>query len=1194
MVEQDIVSYRILSPQEIWELANQAKDVRSKEYSIPYSKNNLVYDVKLHGRGFQEDKIFTNNPELLYNIRRGLSLIVSNHKLEKYDPSNNSFYLIESRQIDWARKGMFKFFDMYISFVQHDNNTQIDQTGTFTKKFEECRGKEKQRILMFGELEDTILHKGGSVLVYQTIKANGENAQVSFNAPLNSWIIASKNVCLAAVTREDLDSYGDERYKFAKLIAQRWFDFLDRLPAEKQESLKRDLAGYTIIGEFVGDPNYQHLIKYYKVTLLFYALVKNDSSYNSEPPLKAFNLFRKYGLECVDSKLIGEYDKLSEFYKTLEQIYKKIASESLEEGEEGSVLYFVKNFGMRSDNIDRAERRLFRNEECEYDEQELIQELSNQQTVSLCKLKTLEYRILRKLREKIKKIDQERNTKSLYDEFLTEVLELKDNYELPQPLEYYKTLAKEALEKAAHYKEVKGGVQNRYITFLEHIKSGASLDGIFIDKVDYTPVCDLSVVLCTPPLMYNETELKELCYDLGLSGVDKRWKDLSKEKIGDEKIKLHYLVDLPKTSDSFHKNALLVFVGYSERWVEDTVERAKIMDAQTVETLKKTTKSYSREYNPLRLNRTNSQYHPLIKHLQTNFEDYILVSEEKPDHKTLLQLIRSKLQHISGSDFIPPIPEESKVFDIQALQEEEKVPIPISLPILPETKPVLKDHDMTYVIIPMGIPGMGKSNLISSFREIVEELGCTMDVVSSDVVRQECMKEYMEKNPTAKFDQAFDKTRNAAKMKFDAEIRRSLDKDSDHHVLFIDKNHPPNAIKGTLELLSKFCPYGRKLRIAALIPECKDNIVISGHNNYVSEYPFSYEFLTQCLLRVKDRVMHETLQGTIEKKFEVIFFMFKMYKNVLFSDYIGNGFHSLISVPFTYEGNIGITEELKDLINSVILSRLSGKGEPVESLDELVRYVTQTEFRLRTFDPSPKLKSALYNFFGIINPSINMEPEEPYKKPTRHVETSHSKPIAKKSHKHPNKIPVYIGIALEESLGSSLTSIIFHYLSLVCEQFPAHSHSILPDLEELSSHRDNPFISGAKLSEHWSFTRSLHLTTLFIGGNSKQLTNPIYQAFEKGKQVMLQLKHFVYVPRKIITASAEILTTEVESSNEIPHVTLLLGSLSAKFSNDVLKGIHNFSRVFESQIFIKGEQALAFGVAFEESLILTGEYKDFY
>jgi hypothetical protein len=93
---------------------------------------------------------------------------------------------------------------------------------------------------------------------------------------------------------------------------------------------------------------------------------------------------------------------------------------------------------------------------------------------------------------------------------------------------------------------------------------------------------------------------------------------------------------------------------------------------------------------------------------------------------------------------------------------------------------------------------------------------------------------------------------------------------------------------------------------------------------------------------------------------------------------------------------------------------------------------------------------------------------------------------------------------------------------------------------------------------------------------------------------MLQLKHFVYVPRKIITASAEILTTEVESSNEIPHVTLLLGSLSAKFSNDVLKGIHNFSRVFESQIFIKGEQALAFGVAFEESLILMGEYKDFY
>lgn len=1193
MVEQEIVSYRILSPEQILELANQRKDVRSKDYLIPYSKNNLVYDVKLNGRGFQEDKIFTHNPELLYNIRRGLSLIVSNHKVEQYDSSTNSISLIESRQIDWARKGMFKFFDMYISFVQHDSNISIDRTGTFTQKFEACRGKEKQRMLMFGELENTILHKGGSVLVYQTIKANGENAQVSFYAPLNSWIIASKNVSLAAVTGVDLANYEGERYQFAKLIAERWFDILNRLPVEKQESLKVDLAGYTIIGEFVGDPNYQHLIRYSEVTLLFYALVKNDSSYNSEPPLKAFNLFRKYGLDCVNAKLLGEYDKLSELYKTLEQVYKRIASESLEEGEEGSVLYFVKNFGMRSDNIDRAERRLFRNEECEYNEHELLQELSNQQTVSLCKLKTLEYRILRKLREKIKKIGKDMNTKQLYDEFLTEVLELKENYELPQPLEYYKTLAKQALEKAAHYKEVKGGVQNRYITFLEHIKSGTSLDGIFIDKIDYAPACNLSVVLCTPPLMYNETELKELCYDLGLSGVDKKWKDLPKKKMEDEKIKLHYLVDLPRTSDSFHKNALLVFVGYNDRWMEDTVERAKIMDAQTVETLKKTTKTYSKEYNAVRLNRTHSQYNPLIQHLQTNFGDYILVSEEKPDHKTLIQLIRSKLQHISGSD-IPPILEESKVPIIPSIQEEEKAPIPISLTILPETKPVLKDLYMTYVIIPMGIPGMGKSSLITSFREIVEELGCTMDVVSSDIIRQECMKEYMEKHPTAKFDHAFDKTRNAAKMKFDTEIRRSLEKDSDHHVLFIDKNHPPNAIKGTLELLSKFCPYRRKLRIAALIPECKDKIVISGYNNYVSEYPFSYEFLTQCLLRVKDRDGHETLQGTIEKKFEVIFFMFKMYKNVLFSDYIGNGFHSLISVPFTYEGNIGITEELKNLINSVILSRLTGKGEPVASVDELVRYISETEFRLRTFDPSPKLKSALYNFFGIINPAIKMEPEEPYKKPIRHEETSHSKPQAKKQHKHPKKIPVYIGIALEESLGSSLTSLIFHYLSLICEQFPAHSHSILPDLEELSSHRHNPFISGAKLSEHWSFTRSLHLTTLFIGGNSKQLTNPIYQAFEKGKQVMLQLKHFIYVPRKIITASAEILTTEVESNNEIPHVTLLLGTLSAKFSNDVLKAIHNFSRVFESQIFIKGEQVLAFGVAFEESLVLTGEYKDFY
>ena len=194
MVEEDIVSYRHFSPEEIYDLATQKLNVKAKLNLIPYNKNQQICDVSLNVRGFDDDKVFAKNPELLYNIRRGLSLIISTTKSKVYDSDTDSTSLIESRNINWARKGMYKFFDMYLSFVQHSENSNINQTGSFTQSFLSSTSKEKLRFFIFKELEHTILHKNGSVIIYQTIKANGENAQVSFYAPLNSWIVASKNV----------------------------------------------------------------------------------------------------------------------------------------------------------------------------------------------------------------------------------------------------------------------------------------------------------------------------------------------------------------------------------------------------------------------------------------------------------------------------------------------------------------------------------------------------------------------------------------------------------------------------------------------------------------------------------------------------------------------------------------------------------------------------------------------------------------------------------------------------------------------------------------------------------------------------------------------------------------------------------------------------------------------------------------
>ena len=91
----------------------------------------------------------------------------------------------------------------------------------------------------------------------KTLKVNGENAQIAFNAKVDSWIVCSKNVAMFVRTRDDIDLYKDQmRFNFSSMIAQVWFDHLDTLSPETLLDLKKDLNGLTLIGEYVGNDEY--------------------------------------------------------------------------------------------------------------------------------------------------------------------------------------------------------------------------------------------------------------------------------------------------------------------------------------------------------------------------------------------------------------------------------------------------------------------------------------------------------------------------------------------------------------------------------------------------------------------------------------------------------------------------------------------------------------------------------------------------------------------------------------------------------------------------------------------------------------------------------------------------------------------------------------------------------------------------
>ena len=131
----------------------------------------------------------------------------------------------------------------------------------------------------------------------------------------------------------------------------------------------------TLVGEYVGSDEHQHLVKYSRVTIIFYAIVENNSIKDCIPCDRAWKLFDKWNLDKVAITTLGTYSDYNKLCDNLCRVFKDVAKSEIAQEEEGNVLYFVK-----------------RNK----------QDPEESEVLSLCKLKTLEYRLFRKMREKLR------------------------------------------------------------------------------------------------------------------------------------------------------------------------------------------------------------------------------------------------------------------------------------------------------------------------------------------------------------------------------------------------------------------------------------------------------------------------------------------------------------------------------------------------------------------------------------------------------------------------------------------------------------------------------------------------------------------------------------------------------------------------------------------------------------------------
>ena len=389
--------------------------------------NIVLNDISINAYGPNEDEIYAFNEWYRANIRRGNTVV---QVLSSHGKEIEAFI---------GRKGFEKFFDLRYEYIQHnlDSDTNLD---IFSGK--KANHHHELHKIIFDKARKAI-EDNNKISIYKVIKANGENTQISWNKSLNGWLISSKNVSILARKVDDTNLYKEDRFHFAKLIAKMWFQLIEKVTKNGLlEGLKGTMNNRTFIGEYCGDQNYQHLVKYPYIDIHFFAIVDNNSTVTCIPPTEAFTIFRKYQLTHVKYIDVGVYDNWNELNQTLKAIYTDVAKASIDSEEEGSVIYMIK--------VDKD---------------------GHEETLSLSKLKTLEYRIYRKLREKLRnsihqKGKQRSPWRDYYNKFREEVEDLCKETKPPMPLGYYFSIARASFEFAENYHKQASLIHDQYVTFL--------------------------------------------------------------------------------------------------------------------------------------------------------------------------------------------------------------------------------------------------------------------------------------------------------------------------------------------------------------------------------------------------------------------------------------------------------------------------------------------------------------------------------------------------------------------------------------------------------------------------------------------------------------------------------------------------------------------------------------------------------
>lgn len=396
--------------------------------SPPFNKNLKIGDISVNNKT-KEDQIFLYNKDIIETLRHGTTICEfyqnspsSNEQKSSRDCQSSSVTNLNNEKIQIPeikilRKGLPKYF------YQRESHLQFSESKI--KDDQESRNRDTQDgieedLLILNKVHQNLRNTPqNSITIFQAKRANGECCHISLIkfGCMELWSCSNNSVSIICQNRKDIEQYDEQRFYYAKLIAKTWFDFLEIKSESEVVELKSLLEDHTLVGEYCGNMDLQHFVKYDRVQIVFYAIVNKFSKEPCQPLEQSFEIFNRFELDVVDWKVYRNYTDMNSIITKLREIYNEVESGSVEDYGEGDVIYFMG------------------------------EEPTKKTMITLCKLRTLEGVFLKKIQEKAKYLVQNKvSAKSISKKFSAESVKLIGDKKQPKCLESYNRIYEKLFE----------------------------------------------------------------------------------------------------------------------------------------------------------------------------------------------------------------------------------------------------------------------------------------------------------------------------------------------------------------------------------------------------------------------------------------------------------------------------------------------------------------------------------------------------------------------------------------------------------------------------------------------------------------------------------------------------------------------------------------------------------------------------